>query len=160
MNFLNTDFGSAIEPTTKGSTSAEDFREFYLTYRSQSQPRAQQAFSPAWNTSSTSNFAANTGFDNYTTHPGADSNNLQAGKAGPAGTLLWNTLTLAERSVKNYTRNLLAYGVRAGMYGGVSGIDYIALDGSNVRSRRRDGLHVSVSRMFDAESPGHDAFSK
>jgi hypothetical protein len=130
MNFLNTDFGSANEPTTKGSTSAEDFREFYLTYRSQSQPRAQQAFSSALNTSSTSNFAANTGFDdNYITHPGADSSNLQAGKAGPAGTLLWNTLTLAERSVKNYTRNLLAYGVRAGMYGGESATDYIALRG-------------------------------
>lgn len=161
MDFLNTDFGSAIEPTTKGSTSAEDFREFYLTYSSQAQPRTQQAFASTWNTSSTSNFAANTGFDeNYTAHPGADSSNLQAGKAGPAGTLLWNTLTLAERSAKNYTRNLLAYGVRAGMYGGVSAIHYIIPDGSNVRSCCRDGLHVSVSRMFDAEGPSHDAFSK
>lgn len=33
--------------------------------------------------------------------------------------LFWNTYVLSERNVKNYSRNLLAYGVRAGMYGGV-----------------------------------------
>ncbi|TFK66951.1 P-loop containing nucleoside triphosphate hydrolase protein [Pluteus cervinus] len=33
--------------------------------------------------------------------------------------LVWNTYVLSERSAKNYSRNLLAYGVRAGMYGGM-----------------------------------------
>ncbi|RXW19949.1 hypothetical protein EST38_g5911 [Candolleomyces aberdarensis] len=127
MNFLNTDFGSGIEPTTKGSTSAEDFREFYLTYRSQAQPKAHNALSTpsaAWSISSASNsdLAANAGVElhgDYSANPAADTSSVDTGKAGPAGTLLWNTLTLAERSVKNYTRNLLAYGVRAGMYGGM-----------------------------------------
>ncbi|KAJ2924403.1 hypothetical protein H1R20_g12699, partial [Candolleomyces eurysporus] len=127
MNFLNTDFGSGIEPTTKGSTSAEDFREFYLTYRSQAQPRAHNAFSApsaAWSISSASNsdLVANAGVQlhgDYNPNPAVDTSSVDSGKAGPAGTLLWNTLTLAERSVKNYTRNLLAYGVRAGMYGGM-----------------------------------------
>ncbi|KAG6897314.1 hypothetical protein C0992_002490, partial [Termitomyces sp. T32_za158] len=41
------------------------------------------------------------------------------GKAGVFGTLFWNTVVLAERSAKNYSRNLLAYGVRAAMYGGM-----------------------------------------
>ncbi|KAJ7301568.1 P-loop containing nucleoside triphosphate hydrolase protein [Mycena albidolilacea] len=41
------------------------------------------------------------------------------GKAGPAGTLFWNTVVLSERTALNYGRNLLAYGVRAGMYAGM-----------------------------------------
>jgi hypothetical protein len=40
-------------------------------------------------------------------------------KAGPFATLFWNTMVLPQRTAVNYQRNLLAYGVRAGIYGGV-----------------------------------------
>jgi len=41
------------------------------------------------------------------------------GRAGVLGTLFWNTMVLSERTAVNYSRNLLAYGVRAGMYAGM-----------------------------------------
>ncbi|KAJ6600331.1 P-loop containing nucleoside triphosphate hydrolase protein [Mycena vulgaris] len=41
------------------------------------------------------------------------------GRAGILGTLFWNTMVLSERTAVNYSRNLLAYGVRAGMYAGM-----------------------------------------
>ena len=41
-------------------------------------------------------------------------------RAGTLGTLFQKTFVLSERMAKNYSRNLLAYGVRAGMYGGKS----------------------------------------
>lgn len=40
-------------------------------------------------------------------------------RAGTLGTLWQKTYVLSERMAKNYSRNLLAYGVRAGMYGGM-----------------------------------------
>ncbi|KAK2464911.1 hypothetical protein APHAL10511_002987 [Amanita phalloides] len=40
-------------------------------------------------------------------------------RAGTFGTLWQKTYVLSERMAKNYSRNLLAYGVRAGMYGGM-----------------------------------------
>lgn len=122
MNFLNTDFGSDSSSDAKGSTSAEEFRQFYLSYRSQIEstkaPNAFSSTSSAWGTSNSDFFAnpVESRGDYSASNPGLDS--TATGKAGPVGTLIWNTLTLAERSVKNYTRNLLAYGVRAGMYGG------------------------------------------
>lgn len=39
-------------------------------------------------------------------------------RGGETQITLKRTLVLAKRSVKNYSRNLLAYGVRAGMYAG------------------------------------------
>lgn len=45
---------------------------------------------------------------------------LEKGNAGPLATLFWNTSVLCQRSVMNYSRNLLAYGVRVGMYAGMS----------------------------------------
>ncbi|KAJ6498435.1 P-loop containing nucleoside triphosphate hydrolase protein [Mycena vitilis] len=48
-----------------------------------------------------------------------DDEGVEEGKASAMGTLLWNTLVLAERTAVNYSRNLLAYGVRAGMYAGM-----------------------------------------
>ncbi|KAJ7485788.1 P-loop containing nucleoside triphosphate hydrolase protein [Mycena latifolia] len=43
----------------------------------------------------------------------------EEGRAGAIGTLFWNTMVLSERTAINYSRNLLAYGVRAGMYAGM-----------------------------------------
>lgn len=96
MNFLNDDF-SVDQSDAKSSIQA--FREFYL--------------------STVSPFATPT--PNSTTvvlrdDPFED----RYGKAGPVGTLFWNTMVLSERSARNYARNLLAYGVRIGMYGGES----------------------------------------
>ncbi|EEB96861.1 hypothetical protein MPER_03927, partial [Moniliophthora perniciosa FA553] len=49
-------------------------------------------------------------------------NGRDMGKTGPAGQLLWKTLILSERSAINYARNLLAYGVRAGMYAAMANV--------------------------------------
>lgn len=94
MNFLNNDF-SVDKSHSKSSIQA--FREFYL--------------------STVSPFATpppNVTVIRLQEEPFGDSH----GKAGPVGTLFWNTMALSERSAKNYARNLLAYGVRIGMYGG------------------------------------------
>lgn len=94
MNYLNNDFMPSHE--SKSST-VEELREYYLS------------------TISTSSVSSTPlpddqvdDFKHYDQH----------GKAGAAGTLFWNTMVLSERSATNYSRNLLAYGVRAGMYGG------------------------------------------
>ncbi|TEB08739.1 P-loop containing nucleoside triphosphate hydrolase protein [Coprinellus micaceus] len=93
MNFLNTDFNGSGSQTEKlqpvDGPTVDDLREFYLTIV--------------------------TGSGDGVLDPEA----LKAGKAGSLGTLALHTLILAERSVKNYTRNLLAYGVRTGMYAGM-----------------------------------------
>ena len=98
MNFLNSDFISG----TAGN-SAKDFREFYLSMAQRSPDDAEK-----WRLEQSTK-------DDY------DDPALQ-GKASPAGTLFWNTLVLSERTVVNYRRNLLAYGVRAGMYAGESDV--------------------------------------
>jgi len=92
MNFLNSDFSEA----GTSSKSINDFREFYLSqsnslYHSQDKPPLTGDVD-----------------DHSTLH----------GKAGSFATLFWNTMVLSERTAVNYQRNLLAYGVRAGMYGG------------------------------------------
>lgn len=97
MNFLNSDFAGVEE----SSTSAREFREFYLSISS-----------------------ANAENKGHSEHTSLDHHENLAvdGKAGAAGTLFWNTLVLSERTAVNYRRNLLAYGVRAGMYAGESGV--------------------------------------
>lgn len=92
MNFLNSDFSEA----GISSKSIDDFREFYLSqsdslYDSQDKPPLTGE---------------------------VDDHSILHGKAGPFATLFWNTMVLSERTAANYQRNLLAYGVRAGMYGG------------------------------------------
>lgn len=89
MNFLNSDFSDSRNAT------AQEFRDFYL---STGPP-------PSSNSS------------NIVT-PFEEKSDIDDGKATPLATLFWNTVVLSERSGKNYSRNLLAYGVRAGMYGG------------------------------------------
>ena len=93
MNFLNSDFDESGE----SSKSINEFREFYLSQSHNSHRLLDEK-----------------------PHMGAvDDHSLLHGKAGPFGTLFWNTVVLCERTVVNYQRNLLAYGVRAGMYGGM-----------------------------------------
>lgn len=115
MNFLNTDFGSspsrvAISTEKEGpsSNAADELRDFFMTssYRAQAVP--QEHGSGVQQTNIAGDATTDTLVEAQT-----------VGKAGPVGTLVWHTLILAERSVKNYVRNLLAYGVRAGMYGGM-----------------------------------------
>ncbi|KAK7062753.1 hypothetical protein VNI00_000242 [Paramarasmius palmivorus] len=94
MNFLNEDFSEA----GPGSTStAEEFRNHYLS-SVQVQDTAP-SYASTW------------------TSPPEDGRGMA--KAGVMGTLFWNTIVLCERSTINYARNLLAYGVRAGMYAGM-----------------------------------------
>jgi hypothetical protein len=93
MNYLNNDF---IPSDESKSSSVQELREYYLSTVS-TPPSSIRLFDDP-----------NDNFDSYDQH----------GKAGYFGTLFWNTMVLSERSAKNYSRNLLAYGVRAGMYGG------------------------------------------
>ncbi|KAH9475695.1 ABC transporter G family member 11 [Psilocybe cubensis] len=92
MNFLNSDFAGS-------SKSVDQFREFYLSLPSSSIPDPEKV-------------ASGSG------QPIEDDSKLH-GKAGPLETLFWNTAVLSERTALNYLRNLLAYGVRVGMYGGM-----------------------------------------
>ncbi|KAJ7636811.1 P-loop containing nucleoside triphosphate hydrolase protein [Roridomyces roridus] len=93
MNFLNNDFAEA---TGRDSNSdARAFREFYLSTKPES-ALPDSEFQVLSNNSE----------DTY-------------GEAGAVGTLFWNTMVLSERTAVNYSRNLLAYGVRAGMYAGM-----------------------------------------
>ena len=91
MNFLNSDFGGQ-----SSSSRREEFRQFYLS--TISSPEVTEKIPMHLDTE-----------DDAPIH----------GKAGPLATLFWNTWVLAERAVVNYKRNLLAYGVRAGMYCGM-----------------------------------------
>ncbi|KAF5379697.1 hypothetical protein D9615_005737 [Tricholomella constricta] len=98
MNFLNNDF---IDSNESKGASVHDLREYYLsTIKTRDAPLI-----------STEDELEDSSPDDEA----AD----ELGKAGPLGTLFWNTVVLSERSSKNYSRNLLAYGVRAGMYGGM-----------------------------------------
>ena len=96
MNFLNHDFPADSDDS---GTSIEEFRNFYLSYR----PTRSEKSSV---------------IDDEKQVIGGNSDEHQDGKTGMLGTLFWNTMVLAERTTINYSRNLLAYGVRAGMYAG------------------------------------------
>ncbi|TFK32547.1 P-loop containing nucleoside triphosphate hydrolase protein [Crucibulum laeve] len=100
MNFLNNDFGS----TEGSSSSVEQFRQFYLS----------DSFTSSTKSESNSSLHEKEVFITTPKERG-----LEVGKSGAMGTLFWNTVVLSERSAKNYSRNLLAYGVRAGMYAGM-----------------------------------------
>ncbi|KAJ3510930.1 hypothetical protein NLJ89_g4395 [Agrocybe chaxingu] len=97
MNFLNTDF---LHPSASAEIIRE-FRQFYLSW---------SANDPASEPFEEKKLLA---------YPTDKNSGLVDGKAGAVGTLFWNTLVLAERTAVNYSRNLLAYGVRLGMYGGM-----------------------------------------
>ncbi|KAF7300165.1 ABC transporter domain-containing protein [Mycena kentingensis (nom. inval.)] len=116
MNFLNADFssptdsdaqvGADIELSSTGTSHAQSFRDFYLS----------ECAKPA--------AGAVDGYDSdhdqlRVTRSHVGEAELEYGKAGLLGTLLRHTLVLSERTAVNYARNLLAYGVRAGMYAGM-----------------------------------------
>ncbi|CAA7263567.1 unnamed protein product [Cyclocybe aegerita] len=97
MNFLNSDF----EHRVGSSDTIREFRNFYLSLSTTERPTTCDEKKL------------------IVTQPLIDDGSTLHGKAGVMGTLIWNTLVLAERTALNYSRNLLAYGVRAGMYGGM-----------------------------------------
>jgi len=119
MNYLNDDFG-----TPKSSVKA--MRDFFLSEDRPPTPVSHQDKE----------------------RKQLPSENRDAyGKTGLLGTIFWNTLVLCERTAIDYSRNLLAYGIRIGMYAGVL---VPSLKPSSGRSHGlvlsyRDGLYVSVS---------------
>jgi hypothetical protein len=96
MNFLNNDFAGAAG--REAYTGARAFRQFYLS--------------------------TNPSLPEIVLRPEGSSSLLvpeaEDGKAGVLTTLFWNTMVLSQRTAINYSRNLLAYGVRVGMYAGAS----------------------------------------
>ncbi|KAJ7806621.1 P-loop containing nucleoside triphosphate hydrolase protein [Mycena leptocephala] len=95
MNFLNNDFAGAAR--REAYTGARAFRQFYLS--------------------------TNPSLPEIVLRPEGSRSLLvpeaEDGKAGVLTTLFWNTMVLSQRTAVNYSRNLLAYGVRAGMYAGM-----------------------------------------
>jgi len=89
MNYLNTDFAAG-----EAKSSSREMREFY-----------RENFAEA---------LAQPGKENASDKFIPDEEEDWA-----VTSMLKKTLVLSERSAKNYARNLLAYGVRAGMYLGV-----------------------------------------
>ncbi|KAJ7164182.1 P-loop containing nucleoside triphosphate hydrolase protein [Mycena filopes] len=112
MNFLNNDFTSTT--TTADGRTPPDARAFRAHWL---------ATSAAASSNANSNLSAPYAATHNAGHPYSNSANenemLEYGRAGPWGTLFWNTVVLAERTGVNYGRNLLAYGVRGGMYAGM-----------------------------------------
>ncbi|KAJ7742944.1 P-loop containing nucleoside triphosphate hydrolase protein [Mycena maculata] len=92
MNFLNNDFAQTTG--RENSSDARAFRNFYLSTNPSVPDSVFKVAAPE----------AFVGVD---------------GRSGALGTLFWNTMVLSERTAVNYSRNLLAYGVRAGMYAGM-----------------------------------------
>ncbi|KAJ7088263.1 P-loop containing nucleoside triphosphate hydrolase protein [Mycena epipterygia] len=101
MNFLNNDFAESTG--RKSGSDARAFRQFYLS--------TNPMFGAA---SASDNEGESKG--KYEPEPAPEP---EYGRSGVLGTLFWNTVVLSERTAVNYSRNLLAYGVRAGMYAGM-----------------------------------------
>ncbi|KAF7297037.1 ABC transporter domain-containing protein [Mycena indigotica] len=104
MAFLSTDFAGPEEGTTTGhamESSAHSLRQFYLAE------------------SASIDLVSEDSEDSARAIHAPGSELVEYGKATPFVTLVLHTLILAERTTINYARNLLAYGVRAGMYAGM-----------------------------------------
>ncbi|KAJ7246166.1 P-loop containing nucleoside triphosphate hydrolase protein [Mycena haematopus] len=113
MNFLNEDFAD-------GTGQARAFREFYLSTSISTNAALPDSVKRIHTTGTASSFfASDTEQEHAITNEREPERELEYGKAGPLGTLFWNTMVLSERTAFNYSRNLLAYGVRAGMYAGM-----------------------------------------
>ncbi|KAJ6529686.1 P-loop containing nucleoside triphosphate hydrolase protein [Mycena capillaripes] len=93
MNFLNADFANTVDHQHSGD--AQGFREFYLSTNP-----------------SLPSIPPNADADHTLLEPDSEH-----GRTGPLGTGFWHSMILSERTAVNYSRNLLAYGVRAGMHG-------------------------------------------
>ncbi|KAK7461985.1 hypothetical protein VKT23_008417 [Stygiomarasmius scandens] len=134
MNFLNQDFVSSETESDDGTniqdssskptmTSAMDFREFYLsTIRS----RHSSITSSEADADDTVTYADAGDGTRKSSKPffAIAKDSIPSVPSRPAEgnwfqRLFWNTMVLSERTALNYMRNLLAYGVRAGMYAGM-----------------------------------------
>ncbi|KAL7410066.1 P-loop containing nucleoside triphosphate hydrolase protein [Mrakia frigida] len=136
MDLLNTDFASspanaAVESSSSSNdkadtrTTAEALRSFYLS----TVPTAESTESAV--------------LPDKDVHAVMLEHENQEGKGGKLASLWGNTYVLSERTTKNYSRNLLAYGIRAGMYVGMAVM--IALIWINIgydASRINDRLSV------------------
>ncbi|KAF7373722.1 ABC transporter domain-containing protein [Mycena sanguinolenta] len=150
MNFLNEDFAN-------GTGQARGFREFYLSTLTSANAALPETAIHASRTES-SFFAS----DSEQEHPSTSGKNATSsrskninteferereheyGKTDPLRTLFWNTIVLSERTAVNYSRNLLAYGVRAGMYAGMGimlGTIWIHLGTSDSKINDRLSIH-------------------
>ncbi|KAJ7019734.1 P-loop containing nucleoside triphosphate hydrolase protein [Mycena alexandri] len=107
MNFLNNDFTASA--MGHGAPDARAFREYYLSTNP-----APSLPVPSNYTGSSADINKALSHAQVETHA-----ETEYGRTGSLGTLFWNTMVLAERTAVNYSRNLLAYGVRAGMYAGM-----------------------------------------
>ncbi|KAJ7085467.1 P-loop containing nucleoside triphosphate hydrolase protein [Mycena belliarum] len=96
MDLLNSDFADTAGGDDHASARA--FRQFYLSTNPALPETPEFKVESAW-------------------APGDAE--LEHGHAGALAKLFWNTMVLCERTAVNYSRNLLAYGVRAGMYAGM-----------------------------------------
>ncbi|PFH45697.1 hypothetical protein AMATHDRAFT_77954 [Amanita thiersii Skay4041] len=107
MNLLNNDFDlftEQVHGSSKAKPTIAEFHEYYYTSSIQEEGGGESS-----KEASSSTQESNSDMDE----------DKMLGKAGTLGTLWWNTLVLSERMTLNYSRNLLAYGVRAGMYAGM-----------------------------------------
>jgi hypothetical protein len=123
MNFLNSDFA---HPDDSARTIA-DFRAFYVSSWAPAHGLTQRADANPEKTSTLRASVSNEAVNGTRHFGGTASEAEEEGHAhrahGAARSTLqktfWNTLVLAERTALNYRRNLLAYGVRGGMYAGM-----------------------------------------
>ena len=111
MNMLNNDFDTILteDPTivTRPKPTIDEFRARYLS--TMSDPVEDEKLGGKISLTDTLPVGDGASFtDAYESYY----------RAGTLGTLFQKTFVLSERMAKNYSRNLLAYGVRAGMYGG------------------------------------------
>jgi hypothetical protein len=137
MNFLNNDFAEATG--REANTGARAFRQFYLS--------------------------TNPSLPDIVLRVEGSGSLLEAeaehGKAGVLATLFWNAMVLSQRSAVNYSRNLLAYGVRAGMYAGASSCP-ILLTLQPIHLNYRNGAddrvrlgHWKIVRSLTRHPPQH-----
>ncbi|KAF9552789.1 P-loop containing nucleoside triphosphate hydrolase protein [Agrocybe pediades] len=118
MNFLNSDFDTSGE----ASRTIDEFRQFYLSTLPSSNATSSNTGGALFEKGERNKEQGHLIQSNDRAQDNAAVLDEEAdvdGKAGVLGTLFWNTLVLAERTAINYRRNLLAYGVRAGMYCGM-----------------------------------------
>jgi hypothetical protein len=107
MDALNMDFqvlppGGFHSEGTPQTTSAAKLRAFYVSEKARLTPRDTPSL-------------LSTTHSKGTDHPIADS----YGNVGTLHELYRHTLILSERTMVNYARNLLAFGIRFAMYGGM-----------------------------------------
>ncbi|KAF5367203.1 hypothetical protein D9758_003922 [Tetrapyrgos nigripes] len=117
MNFLNQDFDSESERHSFSHNAAKEFRSFYLSTIASSSSSAigddEHEVESKFDKNNTSQTFVRVAL-------AKDSNDYSSPTDGSSSErLFWNTVVLSERSAVNYMRNLLAYGVRAGMYAGM-----------------------------------------